>query len=114
MPIRLAWIAGALAAAVAVLLRRRARGTAAIPTPDDDRASALRRKLDESKALVDEREEFEAAETPVDRAEPVAESVERRRRAVHEHGRTTAREMREAVTPRPETAPPASNPGTGS
>ena len=99
MPIRVAWVAGALALAAAVLLRRRARGPSAAPVSDDERASELRRKLAESRALVDERDEFEAAETPVDRAEPVDDSVERRRRAVHEHGRAAVREMRESGTP---------------
>ena len=44
---------------------------------------------DESRALVDEREEFESAETPVDEAE-----VDDRRRAVHERGRAAADQMR--------------------
>ena len=99
MPIRVAWVAGALALAAAVLLRRRARGPAAAPAAQDERASELRRKLDESRVLVDERDEFEAAETPVDRAEPVDDGVERRRRAVHEHGRAVAQDMRESATP---------------
>ena len=45
-----------------------------------DPAEELRRKLDESRSLVSEREEFEAGETPID-------AVEDRRRAVHERGR---------------------------
>ena len=36
----------------------------------DPRADELRRKLAEARTIVEEREEFEAAETPVDRAEP--------------------------------------------
>ena len=43
--------------------------------------------------MVEEREEFEAAETPVDRAEPAPEVDERRRR-VHDEGRRTAERMR--------------------
>jgi hypothetical protein len=55
----------------------------------------LRRKLAESRAIVDEREEFEAAETTVDQApEPVGDP-ESRRRAVHESGRAAAQRMRE-------------------
>jgi hypothetical protein len=59
----------------------------------DRRAEELRRKLAESRPLVEEREEFESAETPVDRAEPAPEVDERRRR-VHEEGRRTAQRMR--------------------
>ena len=43
-----------------------------------------------------EREEFESAETTVDRAEPAGESVEERRRRVHEEGRAAVDEMRAA------------------
>ncbi|HYZ77495.1 MAG TPA: hypothetical protein VE596_08985 [Gaiellaceae bacterium] len=59
----------------------------------DPRAEELRRKLAESRPLVEEREEFESAETPVDRAEPAPE-VEERRKRVHEEGRRTAQRMR--------------------
>ena len=55
----------------------------------DPRAGELRAKLAESRAVVDEREEFEAAETPVDEADP-----EERRRRVHEQGRAAVDEMR--------------------
>jgi hypothetical protein len=62
----------------------------ASPEPEvDPRAEALRAKLEESKAVVDEREEFEAAETPVDEADP-----DERRRRVHEVGRAAVEEMR--------------------
>jgi hypothetical protein len=60
------------------------------PEPEvDPRAEALRAKLEESKAVVDEREEFESAETPVDEADP-----DERRRRVHEAGRAAVEEMR--------------------
>jgi len=39
--------------------------------------------------VVDEREEFESAETPVDEAD-----VDDRRRAVHDRGRAAAEQMR--------------------
>jgi hypothetical protein len=55
----------------------------------DPRAEALRAKLEESKAVVDEREEFEAAETPLDEADP-----DERRRRVHAAARATVEEMR--------------------
>jgi hypothetical protein len=60
----------------------------------DPRAEELRRKLDESRSLVDERDEFESAEVPVDLAEPAPEDPESRRRAVHESARATIDEMR--------------------
>ena len=63
--------------------------------PQLDPADKLRRKLDESREIVGEREEFEAAETPVDRAEP---GVEERRRTVHERGRAAIDDMRSSGT----------------
>ena len=60
---------------------------------EDARAEELRRKLAESRTIVEEREEFESAETPVDRAEPAPEVDERRKR-VHDEGRRTAERMR--------------------
>jgi hypothetical protein len=85
---RTAWIAGALGAAGVAYraLRRRPRPAA------DPRADELRRKLDESKSLVDEREQFESGETAVDEADPA--TLEEKRDAVHERGQAAAREMR--------------------
>jgi hypothetical protein len=60
----------------------------------DPRAEELRRKLDESRSMVEEREEFEGAELTVDRAEPAPEDPESRRRAVHDAGRATIEQMR--------------------
>jgi hypothetical protein len=84
---RTAWIAGALGAAGVAYraLRRRPRPAA------DPRADELRRKLDESKQVVDDRAEFESGETTVDQAEP---SLDAKRAAVHERGQAAAREMR--------------------
>jgi hypothetical protein len=76
--------------------RRPAPVYEAPPTPeprDDPRAEELRRRLAEARTMVEEREEFEAAETPVDRAEPAPEVGERRKR-VHDEGRRTAERMR--------------------
>jgi hypothetical protein len=84
----LGWLLGVFA--VFGFLRRRRPAAA---EPGDSRAEELRRKLVESRELVDERDEFEAAETPVDVAETI-EDPDRRRRAVHEAGRTTAARMR--------------------
>jgi hypothetical protein len=84
---RTAWIAGALGAAGVAYraLRRRPHPAA------DPRADELRRKLDESKQVVDDRAEFESGETPVDQAEV---SLDDKRAAVHERGQAAAREMR--------------------
>ncbi len=64
-------------------------------TGEDPRADELRQKLAESRAIVEERDEFEAAEVTVDRAEPAPEDPESRRRAVHEAGRSIVERMRE-------------------
>jgi hypothetical protein len=71
------------------LRRRRGQDAAA-----DPRADELRRKLAESRSIVEEREEFEGAETTVDRVEPAPEDPETRRRAVHDAGRETVDRMR--------------------
>jgi hypothetical protein len=86
----LAWLLGGFA-----LLRflRRRREPSAV---EDPRAEELRRKLEESRSIVAEREEFEAAETPIDQVEPAPEDPDARRRAVHEEGRAAAERMREA------------------
>ena len=85
---RAAWIAGALGAAgVAYRSLRRQPKPAA-----DPRADELRRKLDDSKQLVEEREQFESGETPVDEVE--AATLEGKRTAVHERGHEAARQMR--------------------
>ena len=87
---RAAWIAGALGAAGVAYrsLRRKPKAAA------DPRADELRRKLDESKPLVDEREEFEAGETTVDEAE--APTLDEKRAAVHERGQSAVRDMRDS------------------
>ncbi len=87
-----AWLLGGFA-----LFRFFRRRQQAVPSTDvgpDPRAEELRRKLEESRSIVEEREEFEAAETPVDQVEPL-EDPDARRRAVHESARATAERMRE-------------------
>lgn len=69
-------------------LRRRSEPEA------DPRAEELRRKLAESRSIVEERDQFEEAELTVDQAEPAPEDPESRRRAVHEAGRATVDRMR--------------------
>jgi hypothetical protein len=86
-----AWLLGAFA--LFGFLRRRQQPSP--EPPPDPRAEELRRKLAESPTIVDEREEFEAAETPVDQAPEPLEDPEARRRAVHESGRAAAERMRE-------------------
>ena len=61
----------------------------------DPRAEELRRRLAESRSIVEERDEFEAAELTVDLAEPAPEDPESRRRHVHEAGRAAVDQMRE-------------------
>jgi hypothetical protein len=88
---RAAWIAGAVGAVgVAYRAVRRRKGDLDHKAPDP-RADELRRKLDDSKQLVEEREEFESGETHVDEAEA---SVDAKRAAAHERARGAAREMR--------------------
>ena len=72
-------------------LRRRRK---VAPQGPDPRADDLRRKLAESRSIVEERDEFEAAELTVDLAEPAPEDPESRRRAVHDSARATVEQMR--------------------
>ena len=85
----LAWTLGGFA--LFGFLRRRREA----PSGLDPRADELRRKLAESRSLVEERDEFEAAEVTVDLAEPAPEDPESRRRAVYESGRATVECMRD-------------------
>ena len=62
----------------------------------DPRADELRRKLAESRAIVEERDEFEAAELTIDLAEPAPEDPESRRRRVHDAARATVEQMRDS------------------
>jgi hypothetical protein len=81
-----AWAVGAFA--LLSFLRRRREPTA------DPRAEELRRKLDESRSTVEERDEFEGGELTVDLAEPAPEDPETRRRVVHDSARATVEQMR--------------------
>lgn len=99
----LGWLAAALGgfALYRLLTRQGARSvTGPFPGPleapvADTRADELRRKLEEARTLVDERDSFEEGETTVDRADP-GESPEQRRREVHERGRGAVEQMRQA------------------
>jgi hypothetical protein len=91
---RLAFVLGSAAVAGAAAYRFLRRAPAPAPVADAH-ADELRAKLAESRAVVDDREEFDSAETPVDKAvDAVAPDLGDRRRAVHERGRHVADEMR--------------------
>jgi hypothetical protein len=98
---RLAFLTGGLAVAAAALwrrVRRRPPGWVEIE-PVDPRAEELRQRLEESRGVVEDREEFEAAETTVDTVEDVPADPAERRRAVHTEGRGAVERMR---GPKPE------------
>jgi hypothetical protein len=81
---RFAWLGGSLGGLAVWRFVRRKPKTAADP------AESLRAKLEESRALVEERDTFEEGETPVDEADPNA-----RRRSVHEQARERLDELRD-------------------
>ncbi|HET7854948.1 MAG TPA: hypothetical protein VFL41_00675 [Gaiellaceae bacterium] len=91
---RLAFLTGGMALGLAALWRSVRREPRPEPVADP-RADELRARLDESRAVVEDREEFEAAETTVDAAEAVP-APEDRRRAVHAEGRAAVDKMRGA------------------
>ena len=93
MRARTAWLAGAAGAAIAAY--RKLRPLPADAPEEDPRAEELRRKLDESRTVVEEQhEEAASPETPVDEAD-----VADRRAAVHERARAAAEEMRGQDSP---------------
>jgi hypothetical protein len=103
---RFAWLAGGIGVGVAAAYRALRPKPAALPPAHDEpdpRAEELRQKLAEARTALDEREEFEAAETPVDEAvepvpnaetEPESPDLDERRRRVHERARSSAKKMR--------------------
>lgn len=94
MRARLAFLTGSAAVAGAAVYRFLRRAPAPPPV-QDTHAEELRAKLAEARAVVDDRDEFDSAETPVDEAdEAVAPDLGDRRRAVHARGRHVAEEMR--------------------
>ncbi len=87
------------AALLRLLRRRRALDGAHGAATADDPAGELRRRLDEAREAIDDRDEFDAAEgVPLDQVEPAA-SVEERRRAVHEQGEAALENMRRGEPP---------------
>ena len=89
---RLAFLTGGVALGAAAVWRA-VRRKPGVTAESDPRAEQLRARLDESRAVVDDREEFEGAETTVDAVEAVPDPEERRR-AVHAEGRAAVDEMR--------------------
>ena len=88
------WIAGILSGVVAYRLWKRrqkpapATGTAPVPEQSDDRAEELRAKLAETRGS-----EEPAPAQPTEPTEQPAESLEERRRSVHEEGRAAIDRM---------------------
>jgi len=85
-------VGGAVVAGAAVYRALVRRGPA--PVEPEPHVEALKTKLAEAREVGDDREEFEAAETPIDQAETVPSEVGDRRRSVHERGRQVAEQMR--------------------
>jgi hypothetical protein len=85
-------IGGGIAVAGGALYRKLRRKK---PPPAADPAAELRRKLDESRATVEERDEFESGEVTVDQAEP---GVDERRREVHRRAQESIEDMKDAPT----------------
>ena len=89
-------VGGAVVAGAAAYRALFRRGRA--PTVPEPHVEALKSKLAESRVVVEDREEFEAAETPIDQAETVPGELGDRRRSVHERGREVAEQMRRGST----------------
>lgn len=85
-------VGGAVVAGAAAYKAIFRRGPA--PVVPEPHVEALKSKLAESRVVAEDREEFEAAETPIDEAEAVPSEVGNRRRSVHERGRQVAEQMR--------------------
>jgi hypothetical protein len=84
-----AWISGLAGGLALYGWLRRKRPASSQAVAGDPRAEELRAKLDESRALLEEQDEFARGETPVDEADP-----DERRRRVHEEGRSAVDRMK--------------------
>jgi len=68
------------------------------PAAPEPHVEELKSKLAESRVVAEDREEFEAAETPVDQAEPIPPDLGDRRASIHARGREAAEQMRRGST----------------
>jgi hypothetical protein len=85
------WLAGVVGGAA--VYRAFRRHSAPVREPDT-RADELRAKLAQAREAGDDRESFEAGETPVDQAEvPMTDDLDARRRSVHDKARAAIDEM---------------------
>jgi hypothetical protein len=87
-----AWLAGFVGGAAAYRAFRRTPRTQPQLEHGPDPADELKAKLAEARAAGDDRDAFEAGETPVDEAPDP--DVDARRRSVHEQARAAIDEMR--------------------
>jgi len=94
---RLALLLGGAVVAGAAAYRAFVRRPPA-PAVPEPHVEALKSKLAEARVAADDREEFEAAETPIDRAESVPPEIADRRQSVHARGREAAEQMRRSST----------------
>jgi hypothetical protein len=90
---RAAWLYGVIGLGAIAYLRRRRSAPPAL-----DPAQELRRKLEESRGLAEERERFEERETPVDEAESAPADLDERRRQIHEQARAAVQDMHSPTT----------------
>ena len=93
------WLAGVVGGAAVYRAFRRHSGPLHGPIhgraqEPDARADELRAKLAQAREAGDDRESFEAGETPVDQVDvTVTENLESRRRSVHDKARAAIDEM---------------------
>jgi hypothetical protein len=86
------WLAGVAGGAAVYRVFRRHSGPVHEP---DARADELRAKLAEAREVGDDRDSFEAGETPVDQVDvPMTDDLDARRRSVHDQARAAIDEMR--------------------
>jgi hypothetical protein len=96
------WLAGVVGGAAVYRAFRRHSGPVHGPIHDrahepDARADELRAKLAQAREAGDDRESFEAGETPVDQVDVTpAEDLATRRRSVHEKARGAIDEMQDS------------------
>ena len=94
---RLALLVGGAVVAGAAAYRALTRRPPA-PAAPEPHVEALKTKLAEARVAADDRDEFEAAETPIDQAESVPAEIAERRQSVHARGREAAEQMRRGST----------------